>query len=157
MNNLYVKMAIGAVVCLVIGGLSGLATASSIDTWFTTINKPSWNPPNWIFGPMWTTLYILMGCAAGIIWHQGWDKRVVKSALFIFAAQLMLNALWSILFFGMQNPTIAFVEIVVLLILIGLTAKRFHAIKPIAGYLMIPYLLWVAFATFLNFTIMNLN
>lgn len=151
------KIIIAVVVCLAVGGLSGFATTDAIEGWYATINKPSFNPPNWIFGPVWTTLYIMMGIAAGLIWKAGWDRAEVKLALTIFGVQLLLNGLWSIIFFSWQSPLWALVEILVLLAFIVLTIVRFKPINATAAYLLVPYLLWVSFATVLNASIWWLN
>jgi len=159
MNNLSlpIKIIIGIVVCLGVGFLSGMATSSSIETWYTTLNKPFFNPPNWLFGPAWTILYSLMGISVAYIWHAGWQKAEVKTAILIFAAQLLLNAFWSVAFFGMQNPPFALAVILILWTLILICIVRFKSIKPLAAYLLVPYLLWVTFATALNVAIILLN
>ena len=151
------RIAVAVAICLVVGALSGFATQSSVDTWYTTLNKPSFNPPNWIFAPVWTLLYILMGIAAGIVWGQGYSNKSVKTALYFFGFQLLLNASWSIVFFGLQNPLPALVILLILLVLILLTIRRFYVVNRTAAYLMIPYLLWVLFAGLLNFKIVQLN
>jgi len=155
--SLPIKMAISIVICLGIGLLSGIATSSSIQSWYTTLNKPSFNPPNWLFAPAWTILYTLMGISVAYIWHAGWKNTEVKTAIFIFAAQLMLNAFWSVAFFGMQNPPLALAVILILWVLIFICIVRFKPIKALAAYLLIPYLLWVTFATVLNVSIILLN
>lgn len=124
--------------------------------WYNSLAKPAWNPPAWIFGPVWTLLYTLMGIAAWNIWRQfGFDRA--KSALALFLIQLFLNGLWSQLFFGLQSPGWAFAEILVLLFFIVLTAISFFYKSKLSGWLMIPYILWVSFATVLNGTIWLLN
>jgi tryptophan-rich sensory protein len=148
---------IAVTVCLLIGFLSGFATQSSVDTWYTSLNKPGFNPPNWLFAPVWTVLYIGMGVAAGLVWAKGFYHIWVKTALYYFGFQLLFNALWSIVFFGFQSPFWALLVILVLLILIVLTIKWFKIVDKIAAYLMIPYLLWVCFAALLNFKIWELN
>ncbi len=155
--SLPIKIIIGVAACTFIGALSGLATASSVNDWYLTINKPVFNPPNWIFAPMWTLLYALMGVAAALVWHEGWEKPKVKTALKVFGFQLLLNALWSIIFFGMQLPGLAFIEISILWVAIITTIILFTDIRKTAGYLLVPYLLWVTFATMLNFSIWWLN
>jgi len=144
-------------VCLLIGFLSGFATQSSVDTWYATLNKPSFNPPNWLFAPVWTLLYLLMGIAAGIVWAKGFYHVWVKTALYYFGFQLLFNALWSIVFFGFQNPFWALLVILILLVLILYTIKWFKIVSRPAAYLLIPYLLWVAFAMLLNYKIWELN
>jgi tryptophan-rich sensory protein len=151
------KILIAVLVCLGIGFFSGFATQSSIDTWYLTLNKPSFNPPDWIFAPVWTFLYILMGIAAGIVWSKGYYHKWVKTAMYHFIFQLLFNGLWSIVFFGFRSPGLAFLVIIVLLVLILLTYKWFKIVSKTAAYLLIPYLLWVAFATILNFSIWQLN
>ena len=146
------------VTCLAIGYFSGLVTRSSIETWYPTLVKPSFNPPNWVFAPVWSMLYCMMGVAAGLVWNRiDFEKEVVKKALILFAVQLALNALWSYLFFGLMNPMLAGLEIVILWLMIYETYIQFAKINKIAGYLMLPYLLWVSFATVLNASIWWLN
>lgn len=146
------------VTCLVIGYFSGMVTKSSITTWYPTLVKPSFNPPNWIFAPVWSMLYIMMGVAAGLVWNRiDFEKEIVKKALIFFAIQLALNALWSYLFFGLKNPMLAGVEIILLWLMIYETYIQFGKINKIAGYLFIPYLLWVSFALVLNASIWWLN
>lgn len=148
---------IGAVVCLALGFLSGLSTFESIEGWYATLEKPSFNPPNWIFGPAWTLLYLLTGVAAGLIWNCGIDKPGVKTALVIFAAQFVLNMLWTPVFFGKHQIFAALVIIILLWIGILVCLIQFFQIRRIAGILLIPYLLWVSFATVLNAAIWQLN
>lgn len=136
--------------CLGAGVLGSFFTVSSIATWYQTLNKPFFSPPNWIFGPVWTILYILMGISLYLVW----EKKKVPA---VFWIQLILNALWSIIFFGMRNPTLALMDIVALWITIILTMKAFYKINKIAAYLLIPYLVWVSFATILNLIIVLLN
>lgn len=152
---LYIVIAV--TICLLIGFLAGFATQSSVGTWYATLNKPSFNPPNWIFGPVWTLLYILMGIAAGLVWAKGFYHIWVKTALYYFGFQLLFNALWSIVFFGFQEPFWALLVILVLLILILLTIKWFKIVSRPAAYLLLPYLLWVSFAMVLNYKIWELN
>ncbi len=142
---------------MVLGFLSGYATKASIIDWYPTLNKPSFNPPNKIFAPVWTVLYTMMGIAAGIVWAKGFHHVWVKTALYHFIFQLLFNALWSIVFFGLKQPLLALFVIIVLLTLIILTIKWFNVVNKTAAYLMIPYLLWVCFATVLNYKIWELN
>jgi len=151
------KILIAVLVCLGIGFFSSFATQSSIDTWFQTLNKPSFNPPDWIFAPVWTFLYILMGIAAGIVWSKGFYHRWVKTAMYHFIFQLLFNGLWSIVFFGFRSPGLALLVILVLLVLIILTYKWFKVVSKTAAYLLLPYFFWVLFATVLNFSIWQLN
>lgn len=144
------------VVCVAIGGLSGFATTDAISGWYATIQKPSFNPPNWIFGPVWTVLYIMMGVALGLVW-SGATKLPKQKAYAFFITQLVLNGVWSILFFAMENPPLAMADIALLLVFIVLTIKAFFPISKLAAYLLIPYLLWVSFASVLNASIWYLN
>ncbi|RZJ63672.1 MAG: tryptophan-rich sensory protein [Flavobacterium sp.] len=154
----YTKILIMVVTCVGVGYLSGVVTRDSVDTWFTTLEKPVFNPPNWLFAPVWTTLYVMMGVAAGLVWDKiDVQREAVRKALLFFAIQLALNALWSILFFGLQNPLLALIEIVVLWLMIYETFVQFNKINKFAGYLFIPYILWVTFATVLNASIWWLN
>ncbi len=155
--SLTIKLVISIIACVVLGSIGGIATASSVDTWYATINKPSFNPPNWIFAPVWTTLFVLMGIAVALVWHEGINNKTVKNALFLFGIQFLLNMLWSWLFFGMQNPQLAFFEILLLWLFLLLTIRAFFGIKNISGWLLIPYILWVSFASILNFCIWQLN
>ena len=146
------------VTCLAIGYFSGMVTRSSIATWYPTLIKPSFNPPHWIFAPVWSMLYVMMGVAAGMVWNKiEFDKEVVKKALMVFSVQLALNALWSFLFFGLKNPMLAGLEIIILWLMIYETYLQFAKINKIAGYLLLPYLAWVSFATVLNASIWWLN
>lgn len=156
--NKYLKVLVFVATCLVVGYLSSIVTRSSITTWYPYIEKPSFNPPNWIFGPIWTMLYVFMGVAAGLVWDKIDLKRdEVKKALIYFTIQLALNALWSFLFFGLKNPMLAMIEIVLLWLMIYETYVKFGKLDKIAGYLFIPYLLWVSFASILNASIWWLN
>ncbi len=144
-------------ICLLIGFLSSFATQSSVNTWYATLEKPFFNPPNWLFAPVWSILYVLMGVSAGIVWSKGMHHIWVKTALYHFGFQLLLNAAWSIVFFGLREPFWAFMVIVMLLILLGLTIRWFHVVNKIAAYLLVPYFLWVCFASALNYKIWELN
>jgi tryptophan-rich sensory protein len=151
------KIAISIVFCEAVGLLGGLATASSVSTWFNTLNKPFFTPPNWLFGPAWTILYILMGVAFGLIWAEGLKTKKSKIALKFFSLQLFLNFLWSIFFFGLKSPLLAFIDVILLWTFILLTILKFKAVSKTAAYLMIPYLAWVTFASILNLSIIILN
>ncbi len=151
------RIGIAVLLCLLIGFLSSIATQTSINTWYVTLNKPSFTPPSWIFAPVWLILYLMMGIAAGIVWSKGFYHKWVKTALYHFGFQLLLNAAWSIFFFGLQNPLIALLDIIALLILLLFTFRWFKVVNTTAAYLLIPYIVWVAFATALNFSIWQLN
>ncbi len=151
------KIVLMVVLCVTVGYLSGLVTRESILTWYVTLNKPSFNPPNWVFAPVWTLLYIMMGVAAGMVWTSNSDEQTTKKALGFFAIQLGLNALWSCLFFGLHNPLLALIEIILLWLMIFETYNMFKKINKTVGLLLLPYLAWVSFATILNASIWWLN
>jgi len=144
-------------ICLAAGGLGGWATSGPVVDWYPTLNKPSWNPPAWLFGPVWTTLYVLMAIAAWLVWKKGAEGADVKLALRLFFVQLALNTAWSFIFFGARLPGLAFIEILILLAAILLTTATFFKQSQVAGLLMLPYIAWVGFASLLNFTIWRLN
>ena len=136
--------------------VGGLFTSSSVADWYPALNKPSWTPPSWLFGPVWMLLYLSMAVAAWMIWRtNGIEGSKLPLALFI--AQLVLNAAWSGIFFGMRNPGLAFMEIILLWCAILATMLAFWQVKPLAGGLFVPYLLWVTFAAALNFAIWRFN
>ncbi|KAF2514816.1 tryptophan-rich sensory protein [Flavobacterium salilacus subsp. salilacus] len=152
------KIVIMVVTCVAVGYLSGEVTRESVTTWYPTLEKPSFNPPNWLFAPVWGLLYVMIGVAAGLVWAKIDDqKEVVKKGLSFFAIQLGLNALWSYLFFGLHNPLLALIEIALLWLMIYETFIQFNKVSKTAGYLFIPYLLWVSFAMVLNTCIWWLN
>ena len=155
--NTAIKLVISLAVPLAIGGLSGFATSRGVNSWYPTLIKPSFNPPGWIFGPVWTALYIMMGVAAFLVWREGLDTEGVKLALTLFAIQLFLNGLWSVLFFGMQAPGWALIEIGALWLAIVVTLVLFWRVSPTAGMLLLPYWAWVSFATVLNASLWWLN
>lgn len=156
--NKYIKIAIALLVCLAVGYSASTVTRPSVETWYPTLIKPIFNPPNWIFMPMWTLLYILMAVAAGLVWDKIKEQNeAVKKALLFFIIQLTLNAIWSYLFFGLKNPLLALIEIALLWLMIYETYLKFIKINKTAGYLLIPYMAWVAFAAILNASIWWLN
>ena len=156
--NKYIKILIFVLTCVAIGYLSGQVTQSSIKTWYPDLVKPSFNPPNWIFAPVWGLLYIMMGIAAGLVWSRiDFEREAVRKALIFFVIQLALNSLWSFLFFGLKNPMLAGIEIVLLWLMIYETYIKFGKIDKIAGYLFIPYILWVSLAAVLNASIWWFN
>ncbi len=152
-----IRLVAAILICQMAGFIGAVFTVDSIPTWYATIEKPSFNPPNWIFAPVWTTLYLLMGVALYLIWDKGFRKKEVKTALLVFSIQLILNALWSILFFGLRNPLYGLIEIIVLWITILASIILFYKIDKRAALLLIPYILWVSFAAILNYSIWNLN
>lgn len=153
-----VKIFIFVATCLGVGFISGQATRAGLENWYPMLVKPSFNPPNWVFAPVWSILYVMMGFAAGRIWNRiDYEREAVKKALTFFAIQLALNALWSVLFFSLHNPLLALIEIVVLWLMIYETYLKFRPLDKIAGFLMLPYLAWVSFATVLNASLWWLN
>jgi tryptophan-rich sensory protein len=151
------KILISVVTCLGIGFISGQITKSAIIDWYPMIKKPFFNPPNWVFAPVWTMLYVMMAVAAALVWDKIDRNNLVKTALRYFVIQLILNSLWSILFFGLHNPGLALIEIVLLWLMIYETFIQFGKIDKLAANLLIPYLGWVGFATILNASIWFLN
>jgi tryptophan-rich sensory protein len=139
------------------GILGSFFTAPAIPTWYASLAKPAFNPPAWLFAPVWITLFTLMGIALYLVLIKGANKPEIKKGAYLFGIQLLLNALWSILFFGLQSPGLAFAEILVLWAAIAATIWQFNKIDRRAAYLLIPYILWVSFAAILNFSIWQLN
>ncbi len=153
----FVKLATSLVLCFLAGAIGSVFTYASIPTWYASLNKPFFTPPNWLFGPAWTTLYILMGLSLYLVWKKGFKGKAEKQALYLFAAQLILNALWSFLFFGLQSPLYGFAGIVPLWLFILFTIWRFRKIDRNAALLLLPYIAWVSFAAALNFAVWMLN
>ncbi len=139
------------------GAIGSLFTFQAIPTWYATIIKPELAPPNWVFGPVWTTLFLLMGLASYLVWKRGWERRDVKIALSVYVVQLALNTIWSILFFGIPSPQLAFYEIVLLWLSIATNIVLFYRISKAAGLMLVPYIAWVSFAGYLNYSIWMLN
>lgn len=150
------KLVLSIVLALLAGGIGSLATSSNIPTWYAGIEKPSFNPPNEVFGPVWTVLYILMGISLYLVWTAN-SKRPKQRAFLVYGLQLVLNTAWSLVFFGLQAPEAALAVIVGLLASIVLTMRLFWPFSRSAVYLLIPYLAWVSFATVLNAAICILN
>ena len=151
------KLIISIVACQCAGLIGSVFTTPAIPTWYAALEKPLFTPPNWLFAPAWITLYLLMGISASIIWHRGLDKPQVRTALIIFLIQLILNALWSVVFFGLESPLYGVVVIAVLWIAIVATIVQFFRISTLAGALLLPYIGWVTFAAALNISIFMLN
>ena len=148
-------LAIG--LCFAAAAIGSVFTAPAIPTWYASLNKPFFNPPSWIFGPVWTTLYLMMGISLYIVGQKKGKNNIHRKGQTYFFIQLILNAVWSIVFFGLQSPLLAFFIILALWISILLTIKYFYHISKPAGLLLIPYLAWVSFASVLNFFILILN
>lgn len=157
LNHNAFKAVAAVLICEMAGIIGSFFTAPSITSWYSTLIKPALNPPAWVFGPVWTTLYALMGIAAFLVWKKGLDRRDVRIALGIFAVQLVLNTLWSIIFFSLHSPGGAFFEIVILWVAILATIISFYKISKPAAWLLLPYIAWASFAGYLNFMLWTLN
>jgi len=153
----FTKLIAAVIICQLAGIIGSIFTVPSVSAWLPTLQKPSFFPPNWLFGPVWILLYTLMGISAYMVWEKGLKNKGAMSALTAFGAQLVLNASWSILFFGIKSPLLGLVCIVVLWLLIVLTILRSHKVSKAAAWLLVPYILWVSFAAILNFEIWRLN
>ena len=152
-----IRFVVSIVACQCAGLIGSIFTTPAIPTWYATLEKPFFTPPNWLFAPAWVTLYVLMGIAAFLVWHKGLREEGVKPALVMFLVQLVLNALWSVVFFGLKSPVGGAVAIIILWVAILFTILRFFRLSVAAGSLLIPYILWVSFAAALNISIWILN
>lgn len=152
-----IKLIIAVAIPLVVGGISGYFTVSGVESWYLTLQKPSWNPPNWIFGPVWTTLYVMMGIALFLVWKEDTSSELKAIAVILFAVQLLLNFFWSFIFFKLEQPGWAFAEILVLWLMLLACIFAFGQVNKTAAWLLVPYISWVSFATILNGTIWKLN
>ena len=151
------KLIVSIVGCELVGLLGTPFTISAIPNWYVTLNKPFFAPPSWLFGPVWTLLYFLMGVSFFLIWRQGWQKKNVRTAGKYFLAQLALNFIWSPIFFGLRAPLLGLIVIAAMWVYIVMTIRKFYPLSSSAAYLLLPYLLWVSFATVLNAAIVILN
>lgn len=151
-----IGLLVSIVTCFGAAAIGGLATTQGLDAWYATLAKPTWNPPNWIFAPVWTLLYLMMSVSVWMVWRGG-GFGIAKWAIVCFGIQLALNSFWSVLFFGWQQPGWAALEIIALWIAIAITIWLFRKHSSVAAALLIPYLLWVSFATILNWTIWSMN
>jgi len=152
-----VKLVISIIACQCAGLIGSIFTTAAIPTWYATLQKPPFTPPNWLFAPAWATLYLLMGISAFIIWRRGLGNPQVKRALFLFVIQLVLNTLWSVVFFGFESPLYGVIVIAALWIAILFTILKFFKVSSMAAVLLLPYILWVTFAAVLNVSIWVLN
>jgi benzodiazapine receptor len=151
------KLVVSLVACQCAGLVGSIFTTTAIPTWYATLEKPFFTPPNWLFAPAWVTLYVLMAVAAFLVWRKGLSEEGVKPALVIFLVQLVINAFWSVAFFGLKSPVAGVVVIVVLWIAILFTILKFFRLSAAAGSLLLPYILWVSFAAALNMSLWILN
>lgn len=156
-KNKLIKFIAIIILCEVIGAVGSIFTIPSISSWYASIQKPSFTPPNWVFGPVWTSLFFLMGVSLYLVLDKGLKNRNSKFAVSVFGVQFVLNVLWSFLFFGLHNPFLAFIEIIFLWFSILATIILFYRVSPKAGLLLIPYILWVSLASFLNYSVWMLN
>ena len=141
------------ILCFLAAGVGGFFAPGE---WYAALNKPSWNPPGWLFGPVWSALYVMMAVSAWLVWKRG-GFRLQHAFLSVFLAQLILNACWSPLFFGLKRPGLAFLEILLLWMAIVATVVAFRRVSQTAALLLVPYLAWVTFASALNFTLWQMN
>ncbi|UCE26285.1 MAG: tryptophan-rich sensory protein [Candidatus Coatesbacteria bacterium] len=151
------KLVLSILACQAAGFIGGLLTAPNIETWYAYVEKPPFTPPDWVFSPVWISLYLLMGLSGYLVWRKGLDKSAVRKAMGVYVIQLVLNPVWSLAFFGFHSPLAGFVVIVILWFTIILTIFYFSRVSRTAGFLLVPYILWVSFASILNFSIFILN
>ena len=153
-----VPMLIGSILIpLLIGYLGAIVTIPQITTWYSTLSKPWWSPPNWLFGPVWTTLYLLMGVALFLVWREGWHRRDVRFAILIFGVQLVISLLWSVVFFSFHALFGSFIIVMLLWLAILANIIAFLIISKWAGFLLVPYIVWVSIASYLNYSVYILN
>ena len=151
------RLIISLIVCQLAGIIGSIFTTPAIPGWYASLKKPAFSPPNWLFGPVWITLFLLMGISLFIVWRKGSDTPLVRNGLMIFGVQLIFNVLWSVAFFGMKSPLGGLIVIVILWIAILLTIIQFSKISELAAVLLIPYIVWVSFASILNTSLYLLN
>jgi len=151
------KLLVSIAICQVAGLIGSVFTAPSIPTWYATLKKPWFTPPNWVFAPVWLTLFLLMGIAVFLVWRKGLRDRRVKMALAVFTVQLIVNVLWSVVFFGFKSPLAGLIVIVILWVAILLTLLYFFKVSRLTGFLLVPYIAWVSLALALNTSILILN
>jgi len=153
----YPKLIAAIMFSLIVGSLGSLVTTTGPGSWYTSLEKPFFAPPNWVFAPVWITLFILMGIALYLVWQCGTDNRDVQIALGIFGVQFILNVIWSFLFFGLQSPLLGLIDIILLWIMIAATIGAFYRVKKSAAYLLLPYIAWVTLAAALNGAVFFMN
>jgi tryptophan-rich sensory protein len=152
-----IKLTVSILFCFLAGAVGSVATYPNIQTWYAALNKPFFNPPNWVFGPVWTALYLLMGIALFIVWQKSSENKEARPLVLLFLLQLALNCLWSIIFFGQHLLFWASFEIVVMWSLILLFIIKSYKVSKLASWLMVPYILWVSFASVLTIAVWMLN
>lgn len=151
------KLVVSIVICQLAGIVGSIFTYGAVSEWYPTLIKPWWTPPNWLFAPVWITLFTLIGISLYIVWDKWLEKKEVKTAMYVFGVQLILNILWSVIFFGLKSPLFGFIEIVILWIAILVTMIKFYKISRASAYILVPYIIWVTIAAALNFSILILN
>lgn len=156
-KKLILRSSVAIGICLLFGFMGVIATQAGYEAWYPELHKPWFNPPDFLFGPVWFLMYVLMGLAAGIVWSKGFYHKWVKTALYHLGFLLLLNGSWALLFFGLQKPFLAFLNIIALFVLIIFTIKWFKIVNKIAAYLLIPYAIWVFLVMALNFEIWQFN
>jgi tryptophan-rich sensory protein len=156
MSKDWLALVVFIAICFAVAGIGSAFTAGSVKTWYPGLLKPPGTPPAWVFGPVWSTLYLMMATSAWLVWRQR-DLEDVALALAVFVAQLILNGLWSYIFFGLRRPGAALIEIIVLLVAIAITTIKFFEHSRLSLWLMTPYLAWVTYASYLNYGIWRLN
>jgi len=152
-----IRFILSIAICLTAGMIGSVFTTPAIPTWYAGLRKPDLAPPNWVFAPVWTTLFLLMGISLFLVWNVGLGKSSVRYSFTSFFAQLVLNVLWSYLFFGLRSPLLGLLDIIVLWFAIALTVVFFFKVSKIAAVMLIPYLAWVSVAAYLNYLILKLN
>jgi tryptophan-rich sensory protein len=153
----YPKLAAAILLCVIVGSLGSLVTITGPGSWYATLQKPFFTPPNWLFAPMWITLFVLMGIALYLVWESDTEPREVQIAIGIFGVQFALNVIWSFLFFGLRSPILGFADIVLLWVMIAATIGAFYRVNKSAAYLLIPYIAWVTLASALNGAVYFMN
>lgn len=156
-RKFFIRSSFAVFICLIFGFLGVVATQTGIEEWYLQLERPWFDVPTDVFSPIWILMYVLMGIAAGIVWSKGFYHKWVKTALYHFGFQLFLNGFWFLLFFAFQKPLFAFIDIVILFVLILITIRWFKIVSLTAAYLLVPYAIWVLFALALNFEILRLN
>jgi translocator protein len=153
----YPKLAAAILFCVIVGSLGSVVTITGPGSWYATLQKPFFTPPNWLFAPMWITLFVLMGIALYLVWEADTERREVQIAIGIFGMQFALNAIWSFLFFGLRSPILGLADIVLLWVMIAATIGAFYRVNKNAAYLLIPYIAWVTLASALNGAVYFMN
>ena len=152
-----VRLIVSILIVFIAGTIGSTATLPQIPTWYASLAKPSWAPPNWLFGPVWTILYILIGIALFLVWKEGISRKDVKLAISVFVVQLVLNVLWSVIFFGYNSLLGGLIVIIILWIAILANIIFFYRVSKSAGLLLVPYIVWVTIASYLNYSVYLLN